>query len=46
MLAAPDVGRNSPRLPGEFSTCRVKARLGSMKIDSAVTSTERRGGDP
>jgi len=24
LLAAPDVGRNSPRLPGEFSTYRVK----------------------
>ena len=33
LLAAPDVGRNSPRLPGEFSTYRVKVRLRSMKIE-------------
>jgi len=33
LLAAPDVGRNSPRLPGEFSTYSVKVRLRSMKIE-------------
>lgn len=33
LLPAPDVGRNSPRLPGEFSTYRVKVRLSSMKIE-------------
>ncbi len=33
LLAAPDVGRNSPRLAGEFSTYRVKVRLRSMKIE-------------
>ena len=33
LLPAPDVRRNSPRLPGEFSTYRVKVRLRSMKIE-------------
>ena len=33
LLPAPDVGRSSPRLPGEFSTYRVKVRLRSMKIE-------------
>ena len=33
LLLAPDVGRNSPRLAGEFSTYRLKVRLRSMKIE-------------
>jgi hypothetical protein len=33
-LAVPaGLGRNAPRLPGEFSTYRVNARLRSMKIE-------------
>jgi hypothetical protein len=32
-LPAPEVGRNSPRLPGEFSTYKLKVRLRSMKIE-------------
>jgi hypothetical protein len=33
-LAVPaGLGRNAPRLPGEFSTYRVKVRLRSMKIE-------------
>jgi hypothetical protein len=32
-LPAPDVGRSSPRLPGEFSTYKLKVRLRSMKIE-------------
>jgi hypothetical protein len=32
-MAAPDVGRSSPRLPGEFSTYKLKVRLRSMKIE-------------
>gem|GEM_PF-1703788 len=32
-LSAPAVGRDSPRLPGEFSTYKLKVRLRSMKIE-------------
>jgi len=32
-LSAPGVGRDSPRLPGEFSTYKLKVRLRSMKIE-------------
>jgi len=32
-LPAPAVGRNSPRLPGEFSSYRLTVRLRSMKIE-------------
>lgn len=31
---APDVGRNSPRLTGEFSAYRLEVRLRSMKIEN------------
>jgi hypothetical protein len=32
-LPAPDVERHSPRLPGEFSTYKVKVRLRAMKTE-------------
>jgi hypothetical protein len=32
-LAAPDVSHDSPRLPGKFSTYKLKVELRSMKIE-------------